>query len=206
MAITDYSSLQTTIANYLARTDLTAQIPDFIRLAETRIRRELRIRQMMKSATTTTTGGDATVALPSDFLEVRDLIIQSNPVRVISYVSPSVFSRNTRSTESGAPVDYTILATEFKFAPIPDTNYTLEILYYAAPDYLSNTNTSNVFLAVCPDLVLYGALIEAEPYLMNDARLQVWAGMYQKGVDALTTSDEQAQYSGVPIAMTLTKR
>jgi hypothetical protein len=206
MAITDYSSLQTTIANYLARTDLTAQIPDFIRLAETRIRRELRIRQMMKSATTTTTGGDATVALPSDFLEVRDLIIQSNPVRVISYVSPSVFSRNTRSTESGVPIDYTILATEFKFAPIPDTNYTLEILYYAAPEYLSNTNTSNVFLAVCPDLLLYGALIEAEPYLMNDARLQVWAGMYQKGVDALTTSDEQAQYSGVPIAMTLTKR
>jgi len=63
-----------------------------------------------------------------------------------------------------------------------------------------------VFLAVCPDLVLYGALIEAEPYLMNDARLQVWAGMYQKGVDALTTSDEQAQYSGVPLTMTLTKR
>jgi len=206
MAITDYSSLQTTIANYLARTDLTAQIPDFIRLAETRIRRELRIRQMMKSATTQTTGGDATVALPPDFLEVRDLTIQSNPVRVISYVSPSVFSRNTRSTESGAPIDYTILATEFRFAPIPDTNYTLEILYYAVPEYLSGTNTSNVFLAVCPDLILYGALIEAEPYLMNDARLQVWAGMYQKGVDALTTSDEQAQYSGVPLTMTLTKR
>lgn len=206
MAITDYSSLQTTIANYLARTDLTAQIPDFIRLAETRIRRELRIRQMMKSATTATTGGDATVALPSDFLEVRDLIIQSNPVRVVTYVSPSVFSRNTRSTESGVPVDYTILATEFKFAPIPDTDYTLEILYYATPEYLSDTNTSNVFLAVCPDLVLYGALIEAEPYLMNDARLQVWSGMYQRGVEALTTSDEQAQYSGVPLAMTLTKR
>ena len=206
MAITDYSSLQTTIANYLARTDLTAQIPDFIRLAETRLRRELRIRQMMKSATTTTTGGDATVALPSDFLEVRDLIIQTNPVRVINYVSPSVFSRNTRSTESGYPIDYTILATEFKFAPIPDSTYTLEILYYAAPEYLSDTNTSNVFLAVCPDLLLYGALIEAEPYLMNDARLQVWAGMYQKGVDALTTSDEQAQYSGVPLTMVLTNR
>lgn len=206
MAITDYSSLQTTVANYLARTDLTAQIPDFIRLAETRMRRELRIRQMMKSATTTTTGGDATVALPSDFLEVRDLTIQTNPVRVINYVSPSVFSRNTRSTESGYPLDYTILATEFKFAPIPDSTYTLEILYYAAPEYLSDTNTSNVFLAVCPDLLLYGALIEAEPYLMNDARLQVWAGMYQKGVDALTTSDEQAQYSGVPLTMVLTTR
>ena len=206
MAITDYSSLQARVANYLARTDLTAQIPDFIRLAEIRMRRELRIRQMMKSATTTTTGGDSTVALPSDFLEVRDLTIQTNPVRVISYVSPSVFSRNTRSTESGFPTDYTILATEFKFAPIPDTDYTLEILYYASPDFLSVSNTSNTFLANCPDLLLYGALIEAEPYLMNDARIQVWAGMYQKGVDALITSDEQAQYSGVPLTMKLTQR
>ena len=206
MAITTYAGLQTTVANYLARTDLTSQIPDFIRLAETRLRRELRIRQMLKSATTQTTGGDATVALPSDFLEVRDLIVVANPVRPISYMSPSVFSRNARVTESGYPIDYTILATEFKFAPIPDTTYTLEILYYAAPEFLTDTNPSNVYLAVCPDLLLYGSLVEAEPYLMNDQRIQLWAGMYQKGVDAITTSDEQAQYSGVPLAMKLTSR
>jgi hypothetical protein len=161
---------------------------------------------MLKSATTQTTGGDATVALPSDFLEVRDLIVVANPVRPISYMSPSVFSRNARVTESGYPIDYTILATEFKFAPIPDTTYTLEILYYAAPEFLTDTNPSNVYLAVCPDLLLYGSLVEAEPYLMNDQRIQLWAGMYQKGVDAITTSDEQAQYSGVPLAMKLTSR
>lgn len=206
MAITTYSGLQTTVANYLARTDLTSQIPDFIRLAETRLRRELRIRQMLKSATTQTTGGDATVALPSDFLEVRDLIVVANPVRPITYMSPSVFSRNARVTESGYPIDYTILATEFKFAPVPDTTYTLEILYYAAPEFLSDTNPSNAYLSNCPDLLLYGALLEAEPYLMNDQRIQVWAGLYQKGVDAITQSDEQAQYSGVPLTMTLTKR
>ena len=206
MAITTYAGLQTTVANYLARTDLTSQIPDFIRLAETRLRRELRIRQMLKSATTLTTGGDATVALPSDFLEVRDLIVVANPVRPITYMSPSVFSRNARTTESGYPIDYTILATEFKFAPIPDTEYTLEILYYAAPEFLSDTNSSNAYLSNCPDLLLYGALLEAEPYLMNDQRIQVWAGMYQKGVDAITTSDEQAQYSGVPLQMKLTTR
>lgn len=206
MAITTYSGLQTTVANYLARTDLTSQIPDFIRLAETRLRRDLRIRQMLKSATTQTTGGDATVALPSDFLEVRDLIVVTNPVRPISYMSPSVFSRNARVTESGYPIDYTILATEFKFAPVPDTTYTLEILYYAAPEFLTDTNPSNAYLANCPDLLLYGALLEAEPYLMNDQRIQLWAGMYQKGVDAITTSDEQAQYSGVPLQMKLTSR
>ena len=206
MAITTYSDLQTTVANYLARSDLTVQIPDFIRLAEIRLRRDLRIRQMMNAATTTTTGGDATVALPSDFLEVRDLVVQTNPVRPVNYISPSVFSRNARVTESGVPLDYTILATEFKFAPVPDTAYTLEIVYYAAPPYLTDSNTNNVFLSNCPDLLLYASLVEAEPYLMNDSRIQVWAGMYDRGVASLNTSDESAQYSGVPLTMVLTNR
>ena len=54
MSLTNYSDLKTSVANYLARTDLTDQIPDFIRLAEYRMRREVRIRQMLKSATTAT--------------------------------------------------------------------------------------------------------------------------------------------------------
>jgi CBS-domain-containing membrane protein len=65
MSLTNYTDLQTTIASYLARSDLTAMIPDFIRLAETRLRRELRIRQMLKVVTTTAVAGDSTVELPS---------------------------------------------------------------------------------------------------------------------------------------------
>lgn len=206
MAITNYSDLKTTVANYLARTDLTVQIPDFIQLAEVRLRRDLRIRQMLKSATTNTTGGDQTVALPTDFLELRDLFVETNPIRDLQYVTPSVFSRNGRVTESGLPVLYTIIASEFKFAPVPDTDYTLRIHYYAKPDLLTDSNTSNVFLANCPDLLLYGALIEAEPYLMNDARIQLWAGMYDRGVASLTASDDRSENSGVPLRMTLTAR
>ena len=206
MIPTNYSDLKSVIASYLARSDLTDLIPSFIRLAEVRLRRDLRIRQMLKSATTTTTGGDQTVALPTDFLELRDLFVSTNPVIDLQYVSPSVFSRNTRVTESGVPIFYTIIASEFKFAPVPDTNYTLSILYYAAPEYLGDTNPSNVFLANCPDLVLYGALIEAEPYLMNDARIQLWAGMYDRGMAALTAADDASENSGVPLKMILTAR
>jgi len=206
MAILNYADLQTTIANYLARSDLTVQIPDFIQLAEVRLRRDLRIRQMLKSATTTTTGGDQTVALPSDFLQLRDLFVETNPIRAVEYVTPSVFSRNGRVTESGLPVFYTIIASEFKFAPVPDTDYTLQILYYSNPPFLTDTNPSNVFLANCPDLLLYGALVEAEPYLMNDARIQLWAGMYDRGVASITAADDASENSGVPLRMTLTAR
>ena len=62
MALATYSDLKTTIANYLARSDLTSQIPDFITLAENRLRRELRIRQMLKVVTASTVGNDATLS------------------------------------------------------------------------------------------------------------------------------------------------
>lgn len=206
MAILNYSDLKATVASYLGRSDLTAQIPDFIQLAEVRLRRDLRIRQMLKSAVTTTTGGDATVALPTDFLQLRDLFVETNPIRDLQYVTPSVFSRNARVTESGLPVFYTIIANEFKFAPVPDGNYTLQILYYANPPFLTDTNPSNVFVANCPDLLLYGSLVEAEPYLMNDARIQLWAGMYDRGMAALTAADDASENSGVPLKMILTAR
>lgn len=206
MAITNYDGLKATVASYLARTDLTEQIPDFIQLAEIRLRRELRLRQMLTSVTTSTTGGDSTVALPSDFLQLRDLFVVTNPVRSLNFVSPSVFSRNGRVTESGLPVYYTIIGSEFKFAPAPDSNYTLEMLYYAAPEFLSPQLPSNNFLANCPDLLLYGALAEAEPYLMNDARIQLWSAMYDRGVAQLTAADDQSEFSAVPMTMTLTAR
>jgi hypothetical protein len=206
MSIATYSELQTAVANYLARTDLTNQITDFIRFAELRLRRELRIRQMLKSVTTTTVGGTSTVALPSDFLEIRDFVLMTNPIQPLTYSSPSIFSRNARVTESGKPLDYTILASEFQLAPVPDTAYTVKLLYYSAPTFLSDSNTSNAFVANAPDALLYASLLEAEPYLMNDARINTWGTMYDRAISTLTKSDEASQYSGVPLSMSTATR
>lgn len=201
MSITNYSDLQTAIAGYLARSDLTTQIPDFIRLAEIRLRRDLRIRQMLKTVTTPTTASDATVELPNDFLEVRDFVVVGSPVQPLSYSSPSAFNRDSRTWESGKPKDYTILANDFQLSPIPDAAYTVKLLYFAAPEFLSSSNSSNVFLANTPDALLYGALIEAEPWLMNDARINTWSVMFDRAISAVTRSDQQGQYSGVPLSI-----
>ena len=206
MALSSYSDLKTSIANYLARSDLTSQIPDFITLAENRLRRDLRTRKMLKLVSATMTAGDNTLSLPADFLQMRDIHIASTPVFTVNYLSPSVFYRNARVTDTGVPREYTLLDAEFQFAPIPDTNYTVRMLYYAAPVYLSDANTSNAFMANYPDALLYAALGEAEPYLMNDERLATWAALYQRAVDSITTSDDQDEYSAVPLTMTLARR
>lgn len=204
MSFTSYSDLQTTIAGYLARTDLTTQIPDFIRLAETRLRRDLRIRQMLKSVTTATVAADSTVELPSDFIEVRDFVVVGNPVQPLNYFSPSAFNRNTRTWEIGKPNSYTVLANDFQLSPVPDAVYTVQLFYFAAPTFLSDSNTSNVFLANTPDALLYGALLEAAPYLMDDARINTWGTMFDRAMASITRSDEQGQYSGVPLAIKTT--
>lgn len=206
MPFTTYSNLQTSVANWLGRDDLTEKIKDFIQLGEFRLRRGLRIREMLKDVTATTTSGDSTVGLPSDFLEVRDIHVSTNPIQPLDFLTPSAFFSNTRATESGRPLQYTIKSQEFQLAPIPDSAYTIALLYYAEPELLSDSNTSNVFLANAPDALLYASLVEAEPYLMNDQRLQVWASMLERSLDALNKQSIQSQYSGVPLSMKLTRK
>jgi hypothetical protein len=206
MPFTSYSDLKTTVANYLARSDLTSVIPDFIRLAEERLRRDIRTRQMLIVATASTTGGDSTVGLPTDFLEMRDIHLNTTPVFTLRYKAPNSFYETARTTESGRPVDYTILGSEIQLAPIPDTAYTLQMLYYSKPTLLSDSNTSNVFLANYPDALLYASLGEAEPYLMNDARLQTWGALYERAIAAINTSDQSSEYSGQPMSMSYNVR
>jgi hypothetical protein len=206
MAFATYSELKTTIASYLARSDLTAMIPTFIELSELRLRRDIRTRQMLVVATASTTGGDSTVGLPSNFLEMRDIHVNTNPITTLSYQAPNAFYNSYRVTESGKPTDYTVLATEIQLSPVPDSTYQLQMLYYAQPDFLSDTNASNTFLANFPDALLYAALGEAEPYLMNDARLQTWASLYDRAINSITISDQSSEYSGQPMSMSYNVR
>ena len=201
MALTSYSELTSTISSYLARSDLDSIIPTFVALAEQRLRRELRIRQMLVTAQAPTVGGDSTVGLPSDYLEMRDIHVAATPNGQLNYDTPNAFYKRNTSTESGLPKRYTVLASELQLAPIPDGVYTLQMLYYAQPAFLSSSNASNVFLAYCPDALLYASLGEAEPYLMNDARLQTWGALYQRAISAIDVADESGEYSGQPMSM-----
>jgi hypothetical protein len=206
MAISTYSDLKTAVADYLARTDLTSKIPDFITFAENRLRRDLRIRQMLKLVNAAMTANDSTLSLPSDFLEMRDIHLNTTPNSALEYLSPNIFYRNADATNTGVPKRYTLLASDFQFAPIPDSAYNVRMLYYAAPAYLSDSNTSNVFLANCADALLYASLGEAEPYIMNDERLNTWAALYQRAIDTINASDDRGEYAGVPLTMTLARR
>ena len=206
MSFTSYSDLKTSVANYLGRSDLTSVIPDFIKFAELRLSRDLRTRTMLNSATTPTVSGDPKVAIPTDFSQIRDLFLQGNPRTPLTYMSPSSFTRNARADDSGRPVFYTMIANEFVLAPTPDKAYTAEILYYVKPVEMSSTVPSNAFLANYPDALLYASLMEAEPYLINDARTATWADLYNRAIQNINDADQGSEYAGIPLQMTVTSR
>lgn len=199
MAFTNYTSFVTVVENYLARTDLSAQIPDFINLAQQRMTRDLRTRPMLKVATTTANNQDGTVELPTDFLEMRELHFQGNPEIVLEYQSPDLFFRNLLTDTGGTPRFYTLISNELQFAPMPDGDLTLQMLYYAQPTFISSTTASNLYLANYPDALLYATLAEAEPYLMNDARIQTWATMYDRAITNIMRNDDGSKYPNVPL-------
>jgi hypothetical protein len=200
MAFTTYSSFVTTVESYLARTDLTSVIPDFIQMAQLRMTRDLRTERMLKVATTTPT--DSKVAFPSDFLELREMHFQGNPPILLEFQTPDLFFRNGQTTLSGRSHYFTMLGTEFQFAPTQDTDYTIQILYYAQPTFISSTTSSNLFLAYYPDALLYATLAEAEPYLMNDPRVTTWSSLYDRAIANIKTSDLGQTYAYTTLNVT----
>ena len=203
-AFTSYANLQTNIADYLARQDLTDKIPMFISLAEKRLNRDLRLRQTLQQSTYSMDSG-FTVPTQADYLEMQDLHLDANPIIPLTFQTVSQFyRRNGGSNAQGVPVNYTLVADNFVLAPQPTGASTINMTYYKIPKPLSDSNPSNEYLDVCPDLLLYASLAESAPFLMDDPRLVTWDGMYQKGLASITKSDEQSTFPAQPLAVQLT--
>jgi len=196
MALTTYAELKTSIGDWLNRSDLTTAIPDFISLAEAQIERTLRTRQMIVRANASF---DAQYgAVPSDFLETKSLKLTStNPQTPLSFLSiDALDAEMTKHTASGKPKFFGIVGGQFRIVPTPDSNYTTELTYYAKLAKLSNANTSNWLLSSSPDIYLYGSLLQAAPYLQDDARIQTWATLYERALNDLQTADDRGASSG----------
>ena len=196
MAISTYAELQTAVANWLDRDDLTDRIPEFIALAEARMNRVLRIRLMEAKYTASSVAAQRNYALPAGYIQMRNLQINTTPIRPCQYVTPEIYDRLYGSTTTGTPEIYTIIANEIQLGPIPAGVQTMEMLFYKKIAALSGINTTEVMLTDNPDIYLYGSLLEAEPFIMNDERVGLWAQGFQQAVSDLQEQDNKDRHSG----------
>jgi hypothetical protein len=205
MAISTYTELKSTIANWLNRSDLTSEISDdFIKLVEADLNAKLRIRQMEQIDTITINSETETV--PNGFIAVRSFYILSGGTKYhLNYITPANLFAIKGGSTTGLPRVYTIESDngveKFRFAPSPDTTYTGYLQYYKAFTPLSSTNASNYILASHPAVYLYGSLFHAANFIggIDQAQVQNWIAMYQTALERLESNDQQDSFGGSPV-------
>jgi len=197
MTITNYTTLQSTVADYLNRSDLTSIIPTFIQLAESQINRDIRHYKMETRSTATIDAGDQYSQVPADWMETIRMIIQGTGTTVVNLISRAAMADKRAGQEdmAGRPEYYAHADSQFNFYPTPDADYTAELLYFAKVPNLA-TNATNWLLSEAPDVYLYGSLMHSAPYLADDNRITVWAQLYSAAVMRLNDASEQSRMSG----------
>jgi hypothetical protein len=202
MALDTYANLQTAIATWLGRasdTNVTGSIPDMITLFESHAKKVLFTGRSEVTTTLTTTAGTATVALPSDFEELRSIkVSSSNPIVKLTYYTPEEMDATWVSTSSqtGPEIGYTIEGTNLRFAPTPTSADTITIGYIQGIPALSNSNTTNWLLTNHPEAYLFGALTEAEAFVGDDDRFPLWMQRRDQALERIAEADRKARWGG----------
>jgi hypothetical protein len=189
MSLDSYSGLLASIAGWLMRDDLTAVIPDFVTLAEADMNAKMRLRAMLTTATVDAAGG----ALPDDCLQVKSVGLDGYDD--LAFGTPGEAVSYAIDYAGGTAERWTIDGNNLVVSPT-QTDGSVTLRYYARIPALSDSNTSNHVLVASPGIYLYGSLLQAAPYLLDDARLQTWITLYQQAIDALQASDDAAEYPG----------
>lgn len=190
MAITTYAELQTAIGDWLNRADLDQKIPDFIRLAESTLNDVLRQADMVTQSTgVSITSGRAT--LPSDALEVVYAQVGSTEDEPLEQITPQQLTmlRRTRTRDAANPRFFAIIGRQIVVTPTPSSG-TLDIDYYQRIPALTTSNTTNWLLDDAPHVYLYTSLLHATPFLMDDARYQVFQNTVSQQVMASVKSQQ----------------
>lgn len=194
MAFTTYATLQTAIAAWLHRTDLTTNIPDFITLAEAQMQRNLNVAEQETTTTLTASAGATSVTLPTDYNKMRRIrYLYGN-----TYIDlwPVALSPSYSDGTTASPIRViSMQGSTIAFHNPTDQQYSLVIDYYAKFTPLSNSNTTNWILTSHPDAYLYGALMQSAPFLGTDNRLALWETAFTTAIDEINQEDFAKRHS-----------
>jgi|TARA_B100001093_G_C26855069_1_gene1027015 hypothetical protein len=198
MALNNFANLKSSIANWLGRSDLTNEITDFIALAEQDFNSKLAntgYNKMINLATLSV--NDEIEALPSGFLGVASIYIDSNRKNALQYVSPETAFSMYGGSLVGQPEVYTIIGDNIHFYPMPDSTYSVKMYYYKKFDTLVNDTDTNDVLTNHSDVYLYGALYFSHTFIrgIDPTIIQEWLSFYNNGVERVVALNTKNKYN-----------
>lgn len=191
MAVTmTYNSLVEMVQQYMERddADFIAQIPNLIALAESNIAAELKTYLQLIVVSTTLAENQDVLDKPARWRKTVSMKVNGQPILLRSqdYVSMYLSESDPATPKYYADYDF----SHWNFAPLPDAEYPVEIIYYAEVQPLDETNQQNLWTAVAPQAMLYGTLLQAQGYLKALDKLPVWKQYYTDALAALKKEDD----------------
>lgn len=191
MAVTmTYNSLVEMVQQYMERddADFVAQIPNLIALTESNIAAELKTYLQLIVVNTTLAENQSVLDKPARWRKTVSMKVNGQPILLRSqdYVAQYLSESDPSVPKYYADYDW----DHWNFAPLPDTDYPVEIIYYAEIQPLDETNQQNLWTAVAPQAMLYGTLLQAQGYLKALDKLPVWKQYYTDALQALKKEDD----------------
>ena len=184
-----YDNLIQDIINYMERNDaqFVAQIPSLIGLAESAIAAELKSLLQLTVVETTILENQVIMAKPARWRKTVSLKTNGKPMLMRSqdYVAQYQSESDPSVPLYYAEYDY----NNWAFAPAPDADYPVEIIYYSEIQPLDTTNQQNLFTREAPQAMLFGTLLQAQGYLKALDKLPVWKSYYTDCLAALKKED-----------------
>ena len=188
--IQTYDNLVLDVQQYMERNDpdFIAQIPTLIGLAESAIASELKTLLQLVVVQTNLTTGDPVLIKPTRWRKTVSMKINGAPVLLRSqdYVAQYLSESTPGIPKYYAEYDY----NNWNFAPEPDDDYAVEIIYYSLVQPLDSTNQTNLFTQIAPQAMLFGTLLQAQGYLKALDKLPVWKSYYTDCINALKKEDQ----------------
>lgn len=191
-----YTSLVQDLQVYAERSDdsFTSQIPRFIMMAENRLASEVHGLGYLRYAESILIPGEPTLQKPARWRETSCFSItvenEVNFLKQRSYTYCRMYWPN--KTLTNIPRFYCDYGYEhFLLVATPDTAYPFELAYHERPIPLDETNQTNWTTQYAPQLLLYAALLEAQPWLKLDERIAVFQGMYDRAVSAVMNESQR---------------
>ncbi len=200
MALATYSDLNTAVANWTGRVDLTARIPEGIALAEAKMNRKLRTKDMETKNAAFAIGGEY-VAVPSGFGGVRMWHLNDSPRSIISLMPEDMLTSEFGDGSSGDPVYYSVQGGNFRIQPAPSTSQTSTLVYYLQVPALTASNTTNWLMTSHPDAYLYGVNAEMCGFMKDWDSGKVWETMMYQVLNEIAVAANKDKYSGASLVM-----
>lgn len=204
--MTDYATLNSDVADFAARTDLTSKIPIFIRQSEPKIAREIRVIEMQQTGTLVVPD-TGSIALPTRFLGFKSVAVQTSAGdtrgATINYMPPDRFHelRNNRSIDPSNLDDnyYTLEGGNLLLSPLPGSGatVTLNVTYWQRFETLDGvTVTTNWLLTNHYDLYFAAVMARMCRYEKDFDEEAVWNADFDRIKEDLHRSEKRKARSG----------